>query len=255
MASYESFASVYDIFMEDVPYDEWVEYIENLFKYYNINPKLVLDLGCGTGNITEKLALKGYDMIGIDNSEEMLIIAKEKARKNNLDILYLLQDMREFELYGTVSAIISICDSINYLTEEEDVLQTFKLVNNYLDPGGLFIFDLNTEYKYQEILGENTFAYNTQKSSYIWENYYYEEEKINEYKLTLFVNEDKNLFKKYEETHYQKAYSLDKIIQLLNEAGLEYLGVFDAFTFNLPNRESERIYIIAREKTKFSKKE
>ena len=110
MDAYTSFASVYDTFMDNIPYEEWAEYLVDLLKEYGINDGLVLDLGCGTGNMTELLASAGYDMIGVDNAEEMLEIAMEKREKSGHDILYLLQDMREFELYGTVKAIVSICD-------------------------------------------------------------------------------------------------------------------------------------------------
>ena len=143
MDAYTSFASVYDTFMDNIPYKEWAEYLVGLLKEYGIHDGLVLDLGCGTGNMTELLATSGYDMIGIDNAEDMLEIAMEKRAKSGHDILYLLQDMREFELYGTVKAIVSICDSINYITEEEDLLEVFRLVNNYLDPKGIFVFDFN----------------------------------------------------------------------------------------------------------------
>ena len=130
MDAYTSFASVYDTFMDNIPYEEWAEYLISLLKEYSVNDGLVLDLGCGTGNMTELLAQAGYDMIGVDNAEEMLEIAMEKREKSGQDIWYLLQDMREFELYGTVKAIVSICDSVNYVTEEEDLLEVFKLVNN-----------------------------------------------------------------------------------------------------------------------------
>ena len=134
MDAYTSFASVYDTFMDNIPYGEWADYLISLLKEYGIEDGLVLDLGCGTGNMTELLATHGYDMIGVDNAEEMLEIAMEKRADSGHDILYLLQDMREFELYGTVKAVVSICDSINYITEEEDLQEVFRLVNNYLDP-------------------------------------------------------------------------------------------------------------------------
>ena len=119
----------------------WSKYLIQLLKEYQVEDGLVLDLGCGTGNMTELLAKEGYDMIGVDNSEDMLEIASEKREKSGLNILYLLQDMREFELYGTVKAVVSICDSINYILEEDDLREVFSLVNNYLDPKGMFIFD------------------------------------------------------------------------------------------------------------------
>lgn len=251
MDAYTSFASVYDTFMDNIPYEEWADYLIGLLKEYGISDGLVADLGCGTGNMTELLASAGYDMIGIDNAEEMLEIAMEKREKSGTDILYLLQDMREFELYGTVRAIVSICDSINYITEEEDLLEVFRLVNNYLDPKGIFVFDFNTVYKYQEVMGNQTIAEDREDCSFIWDNYYYEEEGINEYELSLFIKEkDTDLYRKYQEMHYQKAYESDTIRELVEKSGLEYVTAYDAFTKNPPTAESERIYVIAREKGK-----
>lgn len=250
MAMYESFARVYDTFMDNVPYEEWSLYIRRLLAEEGIRDGLVLELGCGTGSMTELLARAGYDMIGVDNSEDMLEIAQEKRVESGADILYLLQDMREFELYGTVRAVVSVCDSMNYITEEEDLLQVFRLVNNYLDPGGIFLFDLNTVYKYQELLGDNTFAENREECSFIWENTYFEEEGINEYDLTLFLKEEESRYRKYEETHYQRAYELNRIEELLDRAGMKLEAVYEAFTRNAPGPESERVYFVAREQGK-----
>ena len=247
MASYESFASVYDMFIDNIPYEEWCEYLHKLMKFYGVEDGLVLELGCGTGSMTELLAERGYDMIGIDNAPDMLEIAQEKKMESGADILYLLQDMREFELYGTVRAIVSVCDSMNYITEEDDLLEVFSLVNNYLDPGGVFIFDLNTEYKYKKVLGDSVIAENREESSFIWENWYDEETQINEYDLTLFIREESGLYEKYEETHYQRAYSLDTVCRLLQEAGLKLEAVYDAFTMDAPGKRSERVYVVARE--------
>ena len=196
MEAYTSFARVYDIFMDNVPYKEWADYLGKILKEYGIDDGLVLDLGCGTGSMTEMLASSGYDMIGVDNAEEMLEIAMEKKVESGHDILYLLQDMREFELYGTVRAVISACDSVNYITDDEDLTEVFRLVNNYLDPEGLFVFDFNTEYKYREILGEQTIAEDREECSFIWDNYYDEDERINEYELTLFVRDEEQPYKR-----------------------------------------------------------
>lgn len=243
-SAYGSFAYVYDIFMDNVPYDEWGEYLVSLLKKYGVEDGLVLDMGCGTGAMTRYLDAHGYDMTGIDVSEEMLTIAKEKSSP---DILYLLQDMREFELYGTMRAAVSICDSMNYILEEDDLLRVFSLVNNYLDPGGIFIFDLNTVYKYQKILGEQTIAEDREECSFIWDNFYDEEEMINEYDLTVFVQEEGDLFRRYCETHYQRAYSLETVRALIEKAGMEVLAIYDAFTYNKPKPDSERVYFVARE--------
>ena len=251
MEAYTSFAAVYDTFMDNIPYEEWEKYLKSLLYEYGVREGLVLELGCGTGNMTEILAQSGYDMIGVDNAEEMLEIALEKRMKSGLDILYLQQDMREFELYGTVKAIVSVCDSVNYILEEEELEEVFRLVNNYLDPGGVFIFDFNTVYKYREILGDQTIAENREECSFIWDNYYYEEERINEYELSLFIWEgDSELYRKYQETHFQKAYDLETMKRLITQSGLEYITAYDAFTKEAPTRVSERIYVIARERGK-----
>ena len=250
MDAYTSFARVYDTFMDNIPYEEWSDYLVGPLNEYGVQEGLVLDLGCGTGNMTELLTEKGYDMIGVDNAEDMLEIAMEKRRKSGSDILYLLQDMREFELYGTVRAVVSICDSMNYITEDEDLLDVFRLVNNYLDPEGIFIFDFNTLYKYSEVLGGRTIAENREECSFIWDNYYYEEDGINEYELSLFIREEDNLYRKYEETHYQKAYTLEDMVRLIRQSGMEFVAAYDAFTREMPTEDSERIYIIARENGK-----
>lgn len=250
MEAYTSFARVYDTFMDNIPYEEWSGYIIGLLKDYQIENGILLDLGCGTGSLTKLMARHGFDMIGIDNSEEMLEIAMEKKLESGLDILYLLQDMREIELYGTVRAVISICDSMNYIMDEEDLLKVFMLVNNYLDPKGIFIFDLNTKYKYEQILGERVIAENREDCSFIWENYYYGDEEVNEYDLTLFIKEEDNLYHRFQENHYQKVYEPDAVKKLLEKAGMELLAVYDAFTKEPPKNDSERIYVIAREKGK-----
>ena len=251
MEAYTGFAEVYDLFMDDVPYEQWAEYITGLLREYGIEDGLVLDLGCGTGTMTELLAEAGYDMIGIDQSEEMLEEALEKKEASGHDILYLCQDMREFELYGTVRAIVCVCDSMNYILEEEEILDILSAAAyNYLDYDGLFIFDLNTEYKYREILGEQTIAENREEGSFIWENYYDEAQRINEYQLTLFVKEKEDLYRKFEETHYQRAYSLDTVRNLVERSGLRLLHMYDAFTREPAREDSERIYVIChREKT------
>lgn len=244
MEAYTGFAEVYDLFMDNVPYEEWSRYLISLLKKYQVPKGLILELGCGTGKMTRLLSKAGYDMIGVDNSQEMLQKAMEQDHEG---ILYLCQDMREFELYGTVAAVVGICDSLNYILEEEELLQVFRLVNNYLDPGGVFIFDLNTLYKYRELLGESTICENREEGSFIWENYYDGETGINEYDLTLFIREDSGLYQRYQETHVQRGYSIETVQRLLEKAGMEFVAVFDACSREAPREDSERVYIVARE--------
>lgn len=267
MEAYTGFAQVYDILMDNVPYEEWAANIQNMLLKYGVKEGLILDLGCGTGNITRRLADSGYDMIGIDISEEMLGIAIENKYEEEgeilpdskrEEILYLNQDMRDFELYGTVSAVICNCDSMNYITKAEDLKHIFSLVNNYLDPGGIFLFDMNTEYKYKNILGDSVIAENREDCSFIWENYYNENENMNEYQVTIFVKTDgegnsnhknaNNLYEKFSETHYQRAYPIEMIKGFLEEAGMEFIGVYEDYTETAPTETTERVCFLAREK-------
>lgn len=254
MEAYTDFAQVYDIFMDNTPYEEWTEFLLQLFREEGISEGILLDLGCGTGTMTELMAHQGYDMIGVDCSEEMLSIAMEKQADSDSQILYLLQDMRGFELYGTVRAAFCVCDSLNYLLEEEEILETFRLVNNYLDPGGLFVFDFNTVYKYETVIGDTTIAENREDCSFIWENYYDPEDGINEYDVTIFVREDsgdgEELFRRFTETHYQKGYTLPIMKRLVEESGLIFIKALDADTHGEVTETSERIYCIARENGK-----
>lgn len=208
---------------------------------------LVLDLGCGTGTLTELLCQKGYDMIGVDNSPQMLEIAMEKREESGSGILYLLQDMRELELYSTVGTVLSVCDSLNYLLEEKELLQVFRLVDNYLYPGGLFLFDFNTVYKYSQVIGDAVIAENREDCSFIWENYYHEEEEINEYDLTVFVQEEGDRFRRFTENHFQRGYTPETMRRLVEQAGMRLLRLLDADTLGEVTDRSERVYVLARE--------
>ena len=292
MGAYESFARVYDLFMDNVPYEEWGSYLTGLLREYGICSGTVAELGCGTGKMTRLLAAAGYDMIGVDNSEEMLEIAREAEYEAdawsaaeawdeadetdaleeyaelgepdepeesdepdepdepdelpNGGILYLLEDMRELELYGSVRAVVSVCDSMNYILEEADLREVFSRVHEYLEEDGVFIFDLNTVYKYRDLLGETTIAENREEGSFIWENYFDEESAVNEYDLTLYIREDGESYRRFEEVHYQRAYDLKTIDRLLADAGMELTAAYDAFTKEPVRDDSDRIYVVAR---------
>lgn len=248
--SYDYLAEVYDELMDNVPYDIWSDFIIHILKENQIENGLIADLGCGTGAMTEILAEHGYDMIGIDNASSMLEIATDKKFEKDLDILYLLQDIREFELYGSVQAIISICDTLNYILEKEELKRVFQLVEKYLDPGGLFFFDFNTVYKYETVIGDRVIAENREDISFIWENTYDKEEGINCYELTLFVKEEEMLYNKYEEIHYQRGYTLEEIKELIEDAGLEFTEAFEDYQRNPVKKKSERICVIARKAAK-----
>ncbi len=263
MEAYQDFAYVYDEFMDATPYGEWCELLAELIEKYGVSKperdveelldserNLVVDLGCGTGTLTELLYRKGYDMIGVDSSESMLNIAMEKKEKSGSEILYLLQDMRELELYSTVGTVVSVCDSINYILEEEELLTVFSLVNNYLYPGGIFIFDFNTDYKYREVIGDTTIAENREDCSFIWENFYDPEEELNEYNLTIFVREEGDSFRRFTETHLQRGYTVEQMRRLVEQAGMTIVEILDADTRENVTDTSERVYIVAREQGK-----
>lgn len=266
MEAYESFAEVYDELMDNIPYEEWADYILRLLHEYHITDGLIAELGCGTGNITELLANAGYDMIGIDNSAEMLSIAYEKKQAHHLpSILYLLQDMREFELFGTVGAIVCVCDSINYLLDTAEITRVFRLANNYLETGGLLICDFKTHHYFQDIVADNTFAEDRDTVSFIWENYYDEESRINELTLSLFIREAGScnprfntqtncdadaaapaLYRKYQEFHYQRGLTIAEMKDCVQASGMELVAMYDAFTHHDATQNSERVYMIAR---------
>ncbi|MCM1065030.1 MAG: class I SAM-dependent methyltransferase [Eubacterium sp.] len=263
MDAYQDFAAVYDELMDNVPYGQWCDRLQGLIEKYGVSKpergakdvlaserNLVLDLGCGTGTLTEMMYRRGYDMIGVDVSWEMLSAALEKREKSGDAILYLNQDMRELELYSTVGTVYSVCDSMNYILDEEELFAVFSLVNNYLYPGGIFIFDFNTVYKYEEIIGDTTIAENREECSFIWENFYDPEKEINEYDLTVFTEQENGLFRRFEETHFQRGYRAEQMRSLVERAGMRVLEMADADTGEAVTAKSQRIYIVAREQGK-----
>lgn len=268
---YVDFASVYDELMDATPYEAWKDRIEKLIREYGVTERrrtnaietgeteeallaserdLVVDLGCGTGTLAEMLWKDGYDVIGIDNSGSMLEKAMEKKEESGSEILYLMQDMRELSLYSTVGTVVSVCDSINYVLEDEELLQVFSLVNNYLFPGGIFIFDFNTDHKYRDVIGDAVIAENREDCSFIWENYYDPDERINEYDLTLFLRREGELFERVTETHFQRGYEPEEIRELLGRAGMEFILMRDADSDGDVTESSERVYVVARERGK-----
>jgi len=240
--SYGGFAELYDEFMADVDYDGWCEYIGRIFARFGAAPELVLDLGCGTGNVSRRLKGMGLDVIGIDKSADMLAVAKAK----DPDILYIQQDIRAFELYGTVDACVSLCDVLNYCLTKSDLMRVFKLVHNYLNPGGLFIFDINTAYKYRRVLGNRLIARQNKRAAIIWDNRYYPKNRINEYRLTFFKKRDNGMFARFFERHLQRAHPPPLIHRLLKSTGFTVLGVYDEKTFRHPRARAQRVFFVAR---------
>ncbi len=243
MESYTDFAYIYDNLI-DQDYEKWADYIEEIFKKHGAKPKLVLDLGCGTGSITNILAKRGYDMIGVDLSPDMLNVARDKAMEEGSDVLYLCQDIREFELYGTVDAIICTLDVLNYITDPEDLGHVFALVKNYLNPDGIFIFDINTEHKLKNVLGNNTFINDENGIFYTWENEY--SENISNQYLTFFAENEDGLYERFDENHVQRAYSIEEIRGKLNVNKLSLEGEYALFGFEKPDAVCEKTVIVSK---------
>ena len=243
MESYTAFAYIYDKLI-DQDYEKWADYIEEIFKINGKDPKLVLDLGCGTGSITNILAKRGYDMIGVDLSPDMLNVAREKAVDQELDVLYLCQDVREFELYGTVDAIICTLDVLNYIIDLKDLEHVFALVKNYLNPDGIFIFDINTEHKLKNILGNNTFINEENGIFYTWENEYVEN--ISNQYLTFFAETEDGLYERFDENHVQRAYTIEEIKGKLASNNLTFEAEYKLFTFENPVKNCEKTVIVSK---------
>ncbi len=244
MNEYQRFSTYYDKLMA-ADYHSYFAYVEEIFKRTQKAPEIVLDLCCGTGNLTILLAEKGYDMIGLDLSETMLAEAMNKCGGNNQKILFLNADMRTFELYGTVSAVICSFDGINHLLTPEDVLCCFKRVALFLEPGGVFLFDLNTEHKLKNVLGGNTFLYDVPEVFCAWQTDFSEKKHLAEFNLTFFEKTGEK-YLRYDETYYERAYSLEEIKSLLKKAGFLDPEVFGEFSFEKPKEDAERVFFVTR---------
>lgn len=244
---YNRFAYLYDELINDVDYEKWVDYYFKIFERYAINPKLGLDLGCGTGSMTTALARRSIEMTGVDLSEDMLMVAREKSE--GMDILYLNQDMCEFELYGTVDFIISSLDCINYITDKRDLLKVMKLANNYLNPGGLFIFDINTRHKLENVIGNNTFILENEDVFCSWQNEYDKKRRICQFYLTFFCR-DKDGYKRFDEEHSERAYDIEEIKSIIESSGMRLLKVYDEHSFSAPKKNSERVFFVVQEQGK-----
>jgi len=242
-------ANYYDVLNYNANYKKVADYIETVFNMYQKKPNLVLDLACGTGNLTLELSKRGYDMTGVDLSADMLSVASLKSKKNN--ILWLNQDMRSFELYGTVDAVICCFDSLNYILDDDGIEKCFSLVNNYLDPGGLFIFDVNSKYKFESIYANNNFVLEKKDVFCSWQNYYSKKNKTCDFYITLFAKQFDGKHKRYNETQKEKYHSEKFLKTCLINAGFEDIRLFCDFNadknFN-PNEKHGRMCFSAVKK-------
>jgi len=254
-SSYDAIASIYDSINADIDYSSWADFIEECFsRYMSEKPSLLLDLACGTGRMTFELHKRGYDMIGADASESMLNEAYDRAYKNEInDILFIKQDMRDFELYGTVGAICSCLDSVNYITKDGDLEKCFATAHNYLDPDGLFIFDVNTPYKFETVYGNNHYIFEDVDSSGApaycgWQNEYDRETGLCFFYLSVFSKNEDGLYYRNDEEQLERCYTRNQLSSSLEKCGFEVVGFYSDFNFSEPDDTCERWYIVAKAK-------
>ncbi len=246
---YDILADFYDRINNDLDYGAWADFIEKIFdREMKERPSLVADLGCGTGKMTLALAKKGFDMTGIDYSVNMLGKAREAAYDQGLSdrILWLCQDIRSFELYGTMGAIVSCLDTMNHITKEKELHTVFSLVHNYLDPDGLFIFDVNGKHKFETLYANETYVFEEENDFCVWENEYNEKSRLCRFFITLFSKQRDGRYVRTDETQSERMYSLDDLRGALTETGFEFIGAYSDFDFTEANDGAERIYVAAR---------
>lgn len=254
---YRAIAAVYDRLNAEIDYGAWADFVEACFsRYLEQRPTLLLDLACGTGSMTLSLAARGYDMIGVDGSMDMLAVAYERAAEQDLEgVLFLFQDMRAFELYGTVGAVTCCLDSVNYLLTPKDVERCFRCVHNYLDPNGLFLFDVNTPYKFEHVYGDNAYILQEEwtdkeggaQAVYCgWQNHFDADTGLCDFDLSVFEQRADGSYDRADEQQRERCYDQRQLRELLELCGFEVLGCFGAWDFSLPQKDCERWYFVAR---------
>jgi cyclopropane fatty-acyl-phospholipid synthase-like methyltransferase len=245
--SYQQFAYIYDYLMKDVPYDSWVEFVQAKAEKYAVSGRELLDLGCGTGELSLRLLKEGYSVTGIDLSEDMLFMAREKAENEGLSLPLYQQDMSELQGLGIFDIITIFCDSLNYLETEEQVINTFKNVKGHLHEDGLFLFDVHSIFKITQIFLNETFTYNDENVSYIWDCFPGQEPNSVEHELTFFVrDEESGQYERIDEIHHQRTYPVLTLQNWLAEAGFKVLAVTADFSDTDPGDQSERIFFVCQ---------
>lgn len=247
MDQYRDFAFIYDELMNDVDYDGWVKYIEDIIKDEKVTVKNILELACGTGNLTIPLTKKNYDIAGIDISGEMLSVAQEKAEKEGVELVLLQQDIAELDFdVENLDCVLCACDGFNYITYDDDLVNVFTKTHELLKDNGIFIFDISSFYKLSTILGNNMYGENRENIAYMWQNYFDEEENLVEMELAFFIKDEDGKFERFEEVHQQRAYTEEEIIELLQEAGFEDIKAYGDFTFEAPKEDVQRVFFVCK---------
>jgi ubiquinone/menaquinone biosynthesis C-methylase UbiE len=242
---YNIFADFYDELMYDVDYKKRTSYLMKLFKKYGSAPTLLLDAACGTGGFSNEFASRGVEVIGADMSEEMLNIARNSAMEKGNDILFLCQKLEELDLYGTVDGAVCCLDSLNHITGYNTFCKAIKRISLFLEKDKLFIFDLNTEYKHREILGDNVFVMDRESVYCVWANQFNPKNNKTDIMLDFFVKENDN-YSRFSEEFSERAYTSEQIEKALQKAGLEIVEIFDDMTENPVSDTTERAIYVTR---------
>ncbi len=243
--SYSVFAQYYDVLTDNVEYSKKARYLDGILRKYKPGCSLIVDLACGTGSLSVRLAEMGYDVIGVDISPDMLMEARMKSPP---EILYLCQPMQKLDLYGTVDAVVCVLDSVNHVTQQEVLQEAFRRVSLFLEPDGVFVFDANTPYKHSSVLASNTFVYDTEKVFCVWQNQPGEDGLVS-INLDFFENED-GVYYRSSESFCERAYPHDLLSSMIDEAGMEICEEYDDYTDSKPDEQTERIVYICRKKAK-----
>ncbi len=249
MSGYDRFASVYDQLTGNVGYAQRADYLFMLLKNEGITAGTLLDLACGTGSLSVELCKKGFEVIGVDGSFEMLSVAREKCAPYGDKILLLCQDMTQLDLFGTIDCVVCSLDSINHLTEEADVYEAFRLVSLFMNQGGIFVFDVNTVHKHKNVLGDNTFIYEEDDVFCVWQNTYYEEDDSVEIYLDIFTQNNDSTYCRSQEAFTERAYSDEMLTDMLEMAGFCVQGRFAELTTEAPAEDAERVYYVCKKVT------
>ena len=245
--SYGIFSSVYDILTENVPYEKIAHKIRSLLHKNGVDGGLLLDLGCGTGTLSFLLENNGYDIIGVDASEDMLMVANEKKYEENSSAMFLCQNAEDLDLFGTIDCAVCSLDTINHIDSTEKIEKVISKVSLFMNMGGIFIFDMNTPYKHERILGNNTFIYDMDEVYCAWQNTYDEKNATTNIDLDFFIkNEDDNLYERYSESFCEYAYNPQNILKILEKCGFEILGTYDDYSDHPVNAETQRITVVAK---------
>lgn len=252
MAQYKRFAEVYDLLMDDVPYDQWFENTVTVFDKYNVKTDSILELACGTGNMTNRFAGNGYRIVGTDISDDMLMIAQDKAYEKNLKVDYLYQDMTKINYKTKVDCVVSYCDGLNYIRSYDDLELVFEGVEGILKEQGYFIFDISSHYKLSKVIGNNKFMESHEDVVYIWDNYYDDQTEYLDMDLDIFIRcdefDEEDIFERVHETHKQRAYKRDELISAIGKKGYEVLDVLDTNSMEKAIETTERELYICRKR-------